>query len=66
MINPPWHDMINGIFPSFKTNNRMKQMEEEYVSRSSKGQKVRAFTFSQHIKVDTYRPPLTFVFAFLW
>ena len=30
----------------------MKQMEEEYVSRSSKGQKVRAFTLSHHIKVD--------------
>ena len=40
----------------------MKQMEEEYVSRSSKGQKVRAFTLSQHIKVVKYRPLLTFTF----
>ena len=44
----------------------MKQMEEEYVGRSTKGQKVRAFTLFQHVKVDKYRPPLTFVFTFLW
>ena len=42
----------------------MKQMEEEYVGRSTKGQKVRAFTFFQHVKVDKYRPPLTFVLLF--